>query len=159
MTRPLYLLFWAYIYSALLALSKLAESSGHNDVGLYTFRFLVAIFYKLGLSTTEPVKTILEYVSVPLETNVYTVMQPFYQDYSFFGVAFGAIFYGFIYSVIYYCARQGNPVALLTYAVLAIGMFTSFFAETLITNLAGNIKLVICIYFLWRFTIKCEIKR
>lgn len=147
-----------YIYSPLLALSKLAELNANNESGEYTFRFLIAILYKTGLSSNEPVKTILDYVNVPMPTNVFTVMQPFYQDYSLPGVAFGAILYGLVYSSIYLLAKKGNPVALLIYSVLAISLFTSFFAETLITNLAGNVKVVICIFLLWRFTVKCKIK-
>lgn len=127
------------------------DSSG--DSGIYTFRFIFAILYKLGLSSTEPVKTIMEYVNVPVPTNVFTVMQPFFQDYSLYGVAFGAMFYRVIYASVYICARQDSPVAMLIYAVLAVGLFTSFFAETLITNFSGNMKLIICIYILWRFTV------
>lgn len=143
-----------YIYSPLLALSKLSELDSSGDSGIYTFRFIFAILYKLGLSSTEPVKTIMEYVNVPVPTNVFTVMQPFFQDYSLYGVAFGAMFYGVIYASVYICARQDSPVAMLIYAVLAVGLFTSFFAETLITNFSGNMKLIICIYILWRFTVK-----
>lgn len=146
-----------YIYSPLLALSKLSELDSSGDSGIYTFRFIFAILYKLGLSSTEPVKTIMEYVNVPVPTNVFTVMQPFFQDYSLYGVAFGAMFYGVIYASAYICARQDSPVAMLIYAVLAVGLFTSFFAETLITNFSGNMKLIICIYILWRFTVKCKI--
>lgn len=146
-----------YIYSPLLALSKLSELDSSGDSGIYTFRFIFAILYKLGLSSTEPVKTIMEYVNVPVPTNVFTVMQPFFQDYSLYGVAFGAMFYGVIYASVYICARQDSPVAMLIYAVLAVGLFTSFFAETLITNFSGNMKLIICIYILWRFTVKCKI--
>ncbi|PVU51588.1 oligosaccharide repeat unit polymerase [Enterobacter sp. HN503E2II] len=146
-----------YIYSPLLALSKLSELDSSGDSGIYTFRFIFAILYKLGLSSTEPVKTIMEYVNVPVPTNVFTVMQPFFQDYSLYGVAFGAMFYEVIYASVYICARQDSPVAMLIYAVLAVGLFTSFFAETLITNFSGNMKLIICIYILWRFTVKCKI--
>ncbi|HGA3342800.1 TPA: O-antigen polymerase [Enterobacter roggenkampii] len=148
-----------YIYSPLLALGQLADLNNNNGAGEYTFRFIFALLYKLGLSSTEPVKTILEYVNVPVPTNVFTVMQPFYQDYSLYGVAFGAIFYGIIYSLVYFFAKQGNPVALLIYSVLAVGIFTSFFAETLITNFAGNMKLIICVFILWRFTVRCEMKQ
>jgi len=147
-----------YIYSPILALSKLSELAT-NNTGEYTFRFLFAVLNKTGFSTEAPVQTILDYVYVPVPTNVYTVMQPFFQDFSLYGVAFGAMLYGVIFAFIYGSAKQGNPVSILIYAVLAISMFTSFFAETLITNLAGNIKLIICIYLLWRFTVKCKIQK
>lgn len=147
-----------YIYSPILALSKLSDIAG-NNTGEYTFRFLYALLSKTGFSTVEPAKTILEYVNVPVPTNVYTVMQPFYQDFSLYGVAFGAMLYGIIFAFIYASAKQGNPVSILIYAVLAVSMFTSFLTETLITNLAGNIKLIICTYLLWRFTVRCKIKQ
>lgn len=147
-----------YIYSPILALSKLHELA-NNNVGEYTFRFLFAVMNKIGLSPSEPVKTILDYVDVPVPTNVYTVMQPFFQDFSLYGVAFGAMLYGIIFAFIYGSAKQGNPVSILTYAVLAVSLFTSFLTETLITNIAGNIKLIICTYILWRFTVKCRIKQ
>ncbi|ECC1659034.1 TPA: oligosaccharide repeat unit polymerase [Salmonella enterica] len=150
--------FGLYIYSPILALSKLSELASNNP-GEYTFRFFYAILNKIGLAGTEPAKTILDYVEVPVMTNVYTVMQPFFQDYSLYGVAFGAIFYGLFFAFIYGSAKQGNPVSILIYAALAISMLISFFAETLITNLAGNLKLIICIYILWRFTVKCKIKQ
>lgn len=137
-----------YIYSPLLALSKLSELDSSGDSGIYTFRFIFAILYKLGLSSTEPVKTIMEYVNVPVPTNVFTVMQPFFQDYSLYGVAFGAMFYEVIYASVYICARQDSPVAMLIYAVLAVGLFTSFFAETLITNFWQHEINYLYIYFM-----------
>ncbi|WP_313123633.1 O-antigen polymerase [Pseudescherichia sp.] len=147
-----------YIYSPILALSKLSHLE-LNSSGEYTFRFLFAIFNKMGLTSAEPVQTILDYVDVPVPTNVYTVMQPFFQDFSLYGVAFGAIAYGLIFAFIYASAKQGNPVSIIIYGVLAVSVLTSFLTETLITNLAGNIKLIICIYLLWRFTVKCKIKQ
>ncbi len=150
--------FGLYIYSPILALSKLPDMAS-NNAGEYTFRFLFAVLNKIGLSANEPVNTILGYVDVPVPTNVYTVMQPFFQDFSLYGVAFGAILYGMIFAFIYGSAKQGNPVSILVYAVLAVSLFTSFLTETLITNIAGNIKLIVCIYLLWRFTVKCRIKQ
>lgn len=147
-----------YIYSPILALSKLSNVINDGS-GEYTFRFIFAFLYKMGFSAVEPAKTIFDYVYVPVPTNVFTVMQPFYQDFSLYGVVFGAILYGLIYSFMYASAKQGSPLSLLFYAVLTVSIFTSFFAETLITNLSGNIKLIICICILWRLTVKCKIKQ
>ncbi len=147
-----------YVYSPILAFSKLSVISDGN-AGEYTFRFIYAVLNKIGLSETEPAQTILEYAYVPVPTNVYTVMQPFFQDFSLLGVAFGAIVYGLIFAAIYGSAKQGSPVSILIYAVLSVSLFASFFAETLFTNLAGNLKLIICIYILWRCTVKCKIKQ
>jgi len=148
-----------YIYSPILALGKISDLGFISYSGDYTFRFIFALLYKLGFSSEEPVKTILDYVDVPVPTNVYTVMQPFFQDYFLYGVAFGAVLYGLIFSWIYLYVKRGSSFALLIYALLAVGIFTSFLTETLITNLSGNIKLIICVYILWRLTVKCETKQ
>jgi len=88
-----------YVYSPILALSKLSDLA-NNNAGEYTFRFLFAVLNKIGLSANEPVKTILAYVDVPVPTNVYTVMQPFFQDYSLSRVASGAILYAIVFAFI-----------------------------------------------------------
>lgn len=142
-----------YIYSPLIAMSKLSVSSGGDSLE-YTMRFFYAIMNKIGLSSTVPVETILPYSDVPVPTNVYTVMQPFYQDLGLPGVVMGSLFYGIFFSVLYGSARRGNPLSILAYALLSVSLLTSFFAETLITNLAGNIKIIICLYLIWRFTVR-----
>ncbi|MCG1033810.1 oligosaccharide repeat unit polymerase [Bacillus amyloliquefaciens] len=147
-----------YIYSPILAFSHLTSFTGSNP-GEYTFRFIYAFFSKLNLISEQPVDTILEYVNVPVPTNVYTMLQPFYHDYGFYGVIFGALIYGMFYAGFYSFAIRGSTVALLIYAVLAISSVTSFFAETLITNLSGNIKLILSILILWQLTVKRKIKQ
>ena len=57
-----------YIYSPILALSKLSDLAS-NNTGEYTFRFIFAILNKTGLSAVEPTKTILDYVDVPVPTD------------------------------------------------------------------------------------------
>lgn len=146
-----------YIYSPILAFSQLNSYVGDNS-GEYTFRFIYAFLSKLQIISEQPVNTILGYVNVPVPTNVYTMLQPFYQDYGFYGVILGALMYGLVYSGFYTFAIRGSTVALLIYAVLSISSVTSFFAETLITNLSGNIKLILSILILWRLTVKCKIK-
>lgn len=148
-----------YVYSPLVALSKITENTEYgNAFGAYTFRFVYAIMYKLGLSTTEPVNVILDYVYVPSPTNVYTALQPFFEDFSFPGVVFSAMAYGCFFAFLYGSARNGSIYCLLLYAMFSISIFTSFLTETLVTNFAGNAKLAICLYLIWWLTVKC-IKR
>lgn len=141
-----------YIYSPILALGKL-NIDVHGDFN-YTFRFIYAFLNKATLSSEAPVSTILDYVDVPVKTNVYTVMQPFYQDSGIPGVAIGAIIYGLFFSSIYLLASNGSVISLLIYSLMGVSLFTSFITETLITNLAGNVKISICVALLWMFTVK-----
>ncbi len=144
-----------YIYSPLVALSSLDNVASNGSMD-FTMRFFYAIAYKIGLSPVAPVETILPYVEVPFPTNVYTVMQPFFQDLSFIGVIFGALFYGIVFSLIYGAARKGNMAGLLAYSLIAISMLTTFFAETLVMNFSGNLKLIACAVLLWKFTVRTE---
>ncbi|EFN8318382.1 oligosaccharide repeat unit polymerase [Escherichia coli] len=146
-------IFGTYIYSPLIAFGTLIDS-GINWSGDYTLRFINAINYKIGISSVEPVKTILDYVYIPSPTNVYSVMQPFYSDMGIYGVAFGAMIYGVLLSAIYSSAKSGNLVMLGLYSILSVSLITQFMSETIITNLSGNIKLLLCMFVVFRFFTK-----
>ena len=139
-----------YIYSPIVAFGALVDSSA-NWAGDYTLRFMHAIAFKVGLSGAEPVKTILDYVYVPTPTNVYTVMQPFYSDMGYYGIAVGAIMYGVMISCIYCSAKSGNLLMLAFYSVLSVSMLTQFLSETILTNLSGNIKMLLCMFIIFRY--------
>ncbi|EPV6100143.1 O-antigen polymerase [Escherichia coli] len=139
-----------YIYSPIVAFGTLVDSSA-NWAGDYTLRFMHAIAFKVGLSGAEPVKTILDYVYVPTPTNVYTVLQPFYSDMGYYGIAVGAIIYGVMISCIYCSAKSGNLLMLAFYSVLSVSMLTQFLSETILTNLSGNIKMLLCMFIIFRY--------
>lgn len=152
------LILGTYIYSPLLAFSTINPAT-NNDFGEYCFRFVYAVFNKIGLIGEEPVKTLLDYAYVPTPTNVFTVMQPFYQDFSYPGIFIGALIYGLFFSLLYRFTKKYSICSLLVYSLLSISLLTSFFAETLVTNLSGNIKLAIITILIYRFTTKWKIKQ
>lgn len=157
-TNTIYSVLGTYIYSPIVAFGTLSTNTDDTSIGIYTFRFIYAFLYKSGFITEVPTSTILDYVYIPTPTNVYTAMQPFYSDFSFYGIIFGAIIYGVIYSFIYNLARRGYTLFLLFYASMSISLIMSFFAETLLLNLSGNVKLIITITLLYILTVKCKIK-
>ncbi len=142
-----------YIYSPIIAFGTLIDN-GINWNGEYTLRFIHAIAFKLGQSSSEPVKTILDYVYVPSPTNVYSVMQPFYSDIGIYGIILGAIIYGSFLSLVYASAKGGNFVMLGIYSIFSISLITQFFGETIITNLSGNIKIAIFMFVIFKFFTK-----
>ncbi|STL73336.1 Spore coat polysaccharide biosynthesis protein spsA [Escherichia coli] len=118
-----------YIYSPIIALGQLNEVNS-SHFGVYTFRFIYAITNKIGLIKELPVNTILDYSYVPVPTNVYTVLQPFYQDFGYTGIIFGAVLYGLVYVSLYTAGVRGNNTqALLIYALFSVSSATAFFAE------------------------------
>lgn len=139
-----------YIYSPIIAFGTLIDSNV-NWAGDYTFRFIHAIAFKAGISANEPVKTILDYVYIPTPTNVYTVLQPFYSDMGYYGIALGAMVYGVLISCIYCSAKSGNLLMLAFYSVLSVSLLTEFLSETILTNLSGNLKMLICMFIIFRY--------
>lgn len=140
-----------YIYSPIIALGELPV--GNGMWGEYTFRLYYAIIYKLGLSDYPPVVTVLDYVYVPIPTNVYTIMQPFYQDFGYYGVFYAAIFYGFLYSTLYFQAIKKGGIYIILYSIFSVILVFSFMGETLFTNLALNIYLIFFSIVLWRSSV------
>jgi oligosaccharide repeat unit polymerase len=128
-----------YVYAPIIAIGQLVPTKLDFGIGEYTFRFLYAIRYAL-VGGREPAETILQYVAIPTPLNVYTVMQPFYQDFGVTGVIVGALFYAVLYGGLYKKARSGNSLALILYAGFAVSLVTQIFAETLIMNLSGNLQ-------------------
>lgn len=132
-----------YIYSPIVALGYMEPYSA-SQTGPYVFRFLYAIGHALNL-TGPPAQTILDYVAVPSLTNVYTVLQPFFHDFSISGVFFGAIVYFIIFTALFLCAQRGSRFALGVYAGLFVSFITQPLGETLITNFSGNLQIILCL--------------
>ena len=140
-----------YVFPQLIALGELQIGSG--GWGEYTFRFYYAVAYKLGLSNDIPSKTILEYVYVPEPTNVYTVMQPFYQDFGNIGIFFGALFYSVFFSILYFQMKTKRGIYLVLYSLFSLNLVFSFFSETLVTNLSLNLYLILFSIIFWRSSV------
>lgn len=140
-----------YIYSPLIAFGELSKNS--ENFGEHVFRFFYALSYRTGLSSIKPVETISDYVYVPLPTNVYTIMQPFYEDFDVFGIFYGAMFYGLFYSIMYFKAIQKQGIYIVFYAYISLNLLLGFFGETLLTNFALSLYLFIITGIFWRFCV------
>ena len=140
-----------YIFSPLIAFGKLRNDS--EIWGEYSFRFYYALTYQLGLNDVKPASTILDYVYIPTPVNVYTGLQPFFQDFGIYGIFFGALFYSLFYSLLYFKVVEKRGIYLIIYALLSISLILFIFAETLITNLALNLYLILFSIILWRSSV------
>jgi len=130
-----------YIYSPLVGLGYI-DVEPTLPLGAYLFRFLYAVGFRLGISP-PPVSTITSYVEVPEPTNAFTVMYPFYYDIGMFGVFFGAILYGIIFSCLYFLSVKGKRWALVLYSGYSICLVAQFIGELLIINFSGNLQVSI----------------
>lgn len=137
-----------YTYSPIVALGYI----GSNEsvvFGENTFRFYYAVAHALG-ETTPPAEVILEYVEIPVLTNVYTGFYPYYYDFGLVGVALFSLVLGLLFGFLYYIAGRGSLLALSFYAALIICLLSMFFNDLFFAGISGHLQtiLVICIVFL-----------
>ena len=90
-----------------------------------------------------------EFVFVPVSTNVYTILQPFYMDFGQFGVAVFAVIYGILTGWAYRMMRNGSAFGKCFYMYLAYALALQFFQEYIFT---GNLHIIQLIVFLFLCT-------
>lgn len=148
--------FAIYILSPAVAFGKVTEHLS-TQFGSRSFEFFYAVFSKLGLGHFEVEQKLQEFVWVPLPTNVYTVFQPFYQDFQYKGIAFFALVYGLISGYLYRLFRNGSTLGRCLYAYLSVLLILQFYQENLILSTSLFIQLVffLCLvtqqYFRFKF--------
>lgn len=136
-----------YVYSPIVALGYVKPVVPEYTAP-YVFRFFYAMGNFFGLSPA-PIDVISDYVYIPFPTNVYTVMQPFLHDFSLIGVAVGALFYAFLFCILFWLAVMNKGYYLGLYAMISICLVGQFFAETLLMMLSQHIQEAIMLAFIF----------
>ncbi|VTU38661.1 hypothetical protein H6CHR_05275 [Variovorax sp. PBL-H6] len=76
----------AYTVAPFVAMSELMQADRPMEWGANTFRFLISVLYAVGGSEMPPPALIRDYVLVPDPTNVYTVYDVYFRDFSYVGI-------------------------------------------------------------------------
>ncbi|MDY3851623.1 MAG: O-antigen polymerase [Prevotella sp.] len=127
--------FSMYILSPTVAFGEVHEKLT-DQFGSRTFAFFYAVLTKFDIGNYVVEPKLQPFVMVPIPTNIYTVMQPFYEDFGYKGVAFFAAVYGVVTGAIYRFFRNGDVVAKCLYAYIAEILILQFFQENLILGLS-----------------------
>ena len=131
-----------YMLSPCIAFQTLESSVSPDVFGSHTLSFFYKIFNSIGLYTGEISNKLNEFVYIPIPTNVYTVMQPFYEDFNEVGVLiFGSItggIAGFLYK-----KKLNNTVYTCIYTYFVYILFMQFFQEELFSSLSVFIQIII----------------
>jgi oligosaccharide repeat unit polymerase len=118
----------AYTIAPILALSGLMGDEVAFDFGLNTFRSVIAVFYALGMSGDPPVSLIKDYSFVPDPTNVYTVYEVYFRDFSYPGLLAPLIFL-MIHWALYVRAHRIGGIWIFYYAASAYPLLMQFFQD------------------------------
>lgn len=122
------------------------ETELTEQFGVNTFEAIYDYLTRFGIGNYEIHKKLQEFVYVPISTNVYTVMQPFYRDFGYAGIAvFGAI-YGVLSGFIYRWYRNGNSFATCLYTYIAMLLVLQFYQENIFLSLGYNVQFVVLLY-------------
>lgn len=114
--------------------------------GEYTFRPFYSVLNTFGLNV-ELAPMPDNYVYVPLPTNVYTILSPFFRDFGYTGIVIFSIVEGAIMGYLYKQAITGNTILKYIYAFVLTFIFLQFFDEQVFRSITQIGYFVIFILF------------
>lgn len=157
-------MFYSYILGGVPALDKIVNSQMHSsEFGQMTLRFFNTISNALigGKSLSKDVRynydiTQEGYIYMPMLTNVYTVIGPFWLDFGYKGVVIFSFIIGSISGYSYRLAVKNELWAVISYSFLACTLVLQFFGEYLFTNLSYTIQIFLLTYFAFKFKFRWQ---
>lgn len=124
-----------YLVAPFVALSNLVDKGAEPSFGINTFRTLISVLAALNLSEIKPVPLIREYAEVPDLTNVYTVFEVYFLDFSYVGFLIPPLFL-VMHSFLYKKALRSRGVFVFIYAASVYPLLMQFFQDQYMTLLS-----------------------
>lgn len=119
-----------YVTSPIVAFEKLRITIT-NGWGVNTFNDVFPYLRYFGIHL-ESIERLQDFVYVPVPTNVYTIMQPFYNDFGSMGVAVFGILYGWGAGYVYRKFYDGSDTYKCIYTFLIEVIIIQFYNENLL---------------------------
>ena len=138
--------FNVYILSPSVAFER-AQEKLTEQFGSRSFAFIYALITRLGLGNFVVEPKLQEFVYVPIPTNVYTIFQPFFQDFGYKGVAFFATVYGTFTGWLYRQCNNGGAISKCVYAYIIEILILQFYQENLILSMSMMIQYCFVFFF------------
>ena len=138
--------FNVYILSPSVAFER-AQEKLTEQFGSRSFAFIYALITRLGLGKFVVEPKLQEFVYVPIPTNVYTIFQPFFQDFGYKGVAFFATVYGTFTGWLYRQCNNGGAISKCVYAYVIEILILQFYQENLILSMSMMIQYCFVFFF------------
>lgn len=139
--------FAIYVLSPPVAFERVTEDLT-PQFGSHTFQTLYLFLNRFGGDYEVNIK-LQEFEWVPLPTNVYTVFQPFFEDFSYKGVAMFALVYGFVSGLLYRMARNGSGLGKCLYVYVVYALVLQFYQENIMMSIVNVIQFT---FFTWLIT-------
>lgn len=145
-----------YILSPPVAFGYVTENT-NTQFGFSTFSAFYRFLNDWGFGPYDVNPGIQSFVFVPVPTNVYTIFQPFFEDFGYKGVAFFALIYGNVSGFLYRMSTNGNSIAKCIYTYFVANLILQFFQENIILGIIATLEfialIVVCtqnsVYLKW----------
>ena len=139
--------FGIYVMSAPVAFEYIQPDLSHH-FGSNTFSYFYLFLNRFGITNVDVVERLQEFVFVPLPTNTFTILEPFYKDWQNTGVAYFAFIYGVLSGFAYRQFRNGSLTALCIYAYFVRFLILQFYHEDFMHNIVHFIQFCFFVFIM-----------
>jgi len=121
--------FTLYFLGGVYALDSVAKSDFVLDYGENVFRFFIAVGHAVGISSLEPKRLVMPYVTTPILSNVYTLYYIYIKDFGYIGVFLASV-YSFIHTIFFNITKvRKSFLGIYFFALLMYPLIMSFFQD------------------------------
>lgn len=133
--------FACYVTSPPVAFERI-QPELEGQFGSHTFQYFYLFLDRWGLGHFVVNQRIQDFVFVPVSTNVYTIFQPFFEDFEYKGIAFFAFVYGVLSGIAYRFYINGSSMGKCIYALVVEILVLQFYSESFIQNLVLSLQFI-----------------
>ena len=149
--------FAMYILSPAVAFGKVTQDIT-TQVGSHTFQVFYQLFNQWGLGDFEVNVKTQEFVYVPIPTNVFTIFQPFYQDFAYTGVAFFGFVYGTVSGLLFRLYHNGNGFCRCLYTYMVYVLVLQFYQENIFMSIVMFMQFVFFTFLIQQQSVGFNLK-
>ena len=146
-----------YVLSAPVAFGRLHQTIS-DQFGSDTLWGIYLYFEKYFNGHVTTHQALQEFVQVPMYTNVYTVMRPYYTDFGHIGVACFAFLYGVLLGATYRLMKNRHAFGTCMYTYFAYVMALQFYDEFLTSGLPLIMQMTLLLWFITQDKIHFSLK-
>jgi oligosaccharide repeat unit polymerase len=146
--------FRLYLLGGLPAFDRFMHTPAELGSGNHVFRTVVAVGAKLGLCN-EPVSLVQHFAILPFDTNVYTVYQPYFADFSYAGMFLIQFLLGCVHGFLYRRADQGRPLYVAAFGLSLYPLSMQFFQDQYFNLLSTWVQYAVGLSLFFLF-VRCQ---
>jgi oligosaccharide repeat unit polymerase len=146
--------FRLYLLGSLPAFDRFMHTPAELGLGSHVFRTVVAVGAKLGLCNA-PVSLVQDFAILPFDTNVYTVYQPYFADFSYAGMFLIQFLFGCLHGFLYRRADRGRPFYVVAFGLSLYPLCMQFFQDQYFNLLSTWVQYALGLSLFFLF-VRCQ---